>query len=455
MAYGLLITLSLVAAYLGLLWWLARTGRMERYNMSLLLGFILMIRTQRGRKALDVLARPRRFWNVFGDLGTGVTLVGMAAMTFLLLWTSILVLQPGAPVRPLEAREILVIPGINPFVPLWYGIIALIVTLVVHEGGHGILARANGMRVKSLGLLFAVVPIGAFVEPDEVELQAAGRRRRLRVFGAGPMINLVVAALTLAAFAGLFALAEPVEGAPLRGVVEDGPAHRAGIPPNAILTSVDARTLSTWDDLASYVDDSRRVGDTITLTDRGGATYSLRLESTWDQMEPAQREALMQEGPSRVEEVQSDPYMGVRPFVHDLDGAFLADPFGSTTRGGATIPNILFLMSLPIGEVSGAPYLSVYVPDFYEAPNPALVIGMLLMFWIFWINLMVGLTNILPMLPFDGGHIFRDAFGAVLGRLRPRLEPARRERIIGRTASAVSITILIGILATIIGPRLV
>ena len=41
-----------------------------------------------------------------------------------------------------------------------------------------------------------------------------------------------------------------------------------------------------------------------------------------------------------------------------------------------------------------------------------------LLFWSGWINLNVGIFNALPMVPFDGGYIFREAVDSVLARRR-------------------------------------
>jgi membrane-associated protease RseP (regulator of RpoE activity) len=46
-----------------------------------------------------------------------------------------------------------VVPGIGIFIPLIYGLISLIILLVVHEFSHGILARAHKLKLKSTGLL--------------------------------------------------------------------------------------------------------------------------------------------------------------------------------------------------------------------------------------------------------------------------------------------------------------
>jgi membrane-associated protease RseP (regulator of RpoE activity) len=31
-----------------------------------------------------------------------------------------------------------------------------------------------------------------------------------------------------------------------------------------------------------------------------------------------------------------------------------------------------------------------------------------LFFWLMWVNILLGFTNLIPMVPFDGGHMFRD-----------------------------------------------
>ena len=67
-----------------------------------------------------------------------------------------------------ELKNVLAIPGVNDFIPFTFAVwLGLLVTMVVHEFGHAILCRVEAIRVKSMGVLMAVIPIGAFVEPDE------------------------------------------------------------------------------------------------------------------------------------------------------------------------------------------------------------------------------------------------------------------------------------------------
>ena len=154
---------------------LNRRGILARYNISTI-GPILMIRTVKGQKLLDFLARPKQFWRLFADIGLPLMLIGMAAMFLLIVLSDIAMIssiqtetmpEPG---KYHAARNIFLIPGVNEFIPFVWGTLALIVTLFVHEFAHAILCRVEDIRVKSMGILLAPIPIGAFAEPDEEQL---------------------------------------------------------------------------------------------------------------------------------------------------------------------------------------------------------------------------------------------------------------------------------------------
>lgn len=83
-----------------------------------------------------------------------------------------------------------IIPGID--IPLFAGIISLAILLIVHEVSHGLLAREAKVRLKSLGLLIlGIVPVGAFVEPDEKQVSRLDKARRTKIFSAGISANFV------------------------------------------------------------------------------------------------------------------------------------------------------------------------------------------------------------------------------------------------------------------------
>jgi len=92
----------------------------------------------------------------------------------------------------------LVIPGVQMpkvdiFIP-WYGWIILIIAAIIHEVSHGVLLRKMKVKLKSMGFMFAaLLPLGAFVEPDEKAIERKNKRDIARMYSAGPMSNVVLA----------------------------------------------------------------------------------------------------------------------------------------------------------------------------------------------------------------------------------------------------------------------
>ncbi|MCX8163435.1 MAG: site-2 protease family protein [Candidatus Micrarchaeota archaeon] len=81
------------------------------------------------------------------------------------------------------------IPGRN--LPLLEGIIAFIIILMVHELAHGFLARIYEVKLRSTGIVFfGILPIGAFVEPDEEEMEKIEKYKQNRILVAGSASNI-------------------------------------------------------------------------------------------------------------------------------------------------------------------------------------------------------------------------------------------------------------------------
>jgi membrane-associated protease RseP (regulator of RpoE activity) len=83
-----------------------------------------------------------------------------------------------------------IIPGID--IPLVAGIISLVVLLTVHEMSHGVLSRIFGVKLKSIGLLmFGILPIGAFVEPEDKGIRKLQSAKQVSIFSAGIAANFI------------------------------------------------------------------------------------------------------------------------------------------------------------------------------------------------------------------------------------------------------------------------
>ena len=144
-------------------------------------------------------------------------------------------------------QMILGIPGINPLIPIWYGILGLLIAVVVHEFAHGILTRVNGMKINALGVLAFVVPIGAFVEPDEEQLTTTTKKNRTDVYSVGPGTNMFIAIIcALILFMLLSSALAPIrEGPVVTSIYSGSPADMAGVQTGAQIVAINGVPVSS------------------------------------------------------------------------------------------------------------------------------------------------------------------------------------------------------------------
>ncbi len=106
---------------------------------------------------------------------------------------------------PLEPTTTAIIPGVS--IPFIEGVLALIIVLFVHEVSHGLLARVAKVKLKSVGVvLLGILPVGAFVEPDDKELNTKKTIDRVRVYIAGVGANFI----TMMLFFIIFLAIQPI-----------------------------------------------------------------------------------------------------------------------------------------------------------------------------------------------------------------------------------------------------
>jgi hypothetical protein len=99
--------------------------------------------------------------------------------------------------------------------------------------------------------------------------------------------------------------------------------------------------------------------------------------------------------------------------------------------------------------------------DAYEVTGPLSILPTSLfwvlaniLYYLFWINILLGIFNAIPAIPLDGGYVFKDGMNAVVSRIMPKMDDAKRERFINSLSISLAFLILILILMTIIGPYL-
>ncbi len=275
-----------------LLYWLFvmfldRRGILSKYNITAY-GPILMVRTQKGQRLLDKLAVHKSFWRTFANIGLPAMLIGMLVMFLLILFVDFALIRSfqtqtvPPPTRLNEPRNFFLIPGINEYIPFEWGVIALIVTLVVHEFSHAILCKVEGVRVKSMGILLALIPIGGFAEPDEEQLlgkkeekseketepappkKVATRSERVRVLTSGVMANFATALVAFILFFSLLGSISPVGEVMVTSVVPGHPADAAGVKPNMIITQINSKQVNSAEEFMIYAN-TLEPGSNVTL----------------------------------------------------------------------------------------------------------------------------------------------------------------------------------------------
>ena len=466
--------------YLTLLW-LEDTGVLDQYEISRMLGVVLMVRTKQGQGVLERVSRNRAFWRGFGEFSIWLCLVIMVGVVALLLASAIsTAISP--PEDYLPASDLLLIPGVTSFVPFWWPVLALIFALVIHEYSHGIQARAHGMRVRSFGLLLAgPIPIGAFAEPQHHEMVRAPLRERMRLDAAGPSINIIATYLALfllsATATGLVASSPGVYAS---GVIADEGAEEGGLLPYEIITHIDGESISGYldfsNEMASLSADDQAVFTVLSHPDSQGERTQRDFEVTLgDRHDYYIRlcegdSACIEDTESLLADLgieQGDAFLGVSGLRSASSTVDMYSSIVSSDRG--LLENSLVTSLAPLGMI-GVPIvydgqtMLLEEREMLEAGNGALAStlgteGMLMLFdflfWMVWINFLLGFANLIPMIPFDGGHIVKDGVHSLLSRVTKGANPLRIESLASRISSMSSFVVLFIVILPIILPRLV
>ncbi|MDD1771476.1 MAG: site-2 protease family protein [Methanomassiliicoccales archaeon] len=510
-----------------------RKGWIKKYGMKAY-GPFLMWSTQRGKKFIDKLSKPRRFWLVYAAVAKWVCIIVMILMMALLIWEATLVDQISAEDAP-GLDMVLGIPGINPIIPLWYGIVGLLVAIVIHEFAHGILTRVGGMAIRSMGVLLLIVPMGAFVEPDEEALMKTERRKRMSVYAVGPATNIIVGLVFAILFSSaMMASVEPIRDNPIVvSVADDGPADDAGLSFGAQIVEIDGEEILELDDYNGY--DGPDPGNTVNVTyyyegDQytaevvsgvlltsvssgypaddaglesgmiiyslngtiirnqnaltaalrntvGGQTINVTALSYDDDIDDyvmmnttvtlmSRRDYYQDVSPASIDEDFVDygfmginsAYLGAGVNSPDVILDILATPFDDVDDANSLVTASLQYIAMPF---SGLAPLQSSITGLYEVqgawsilPDDVFWVLVNCSYWIFWINLMVGMTNVLPAVPLDGGFLFKDGIDSLVRRFKKDVTEEKVTQYVGTITYVLALFVLFLIMWQFIGPRL-
>jgi membrane-associated protease RseP (regulator of RpoE activity) len=252
----------------------------KRHRIEFIGRIVPVYRTQRPIKFMRSLSSAGFFWKVFSTLAIPVAI-------FLMLWllqalgasTLDILLNPqAAPAVGLLIPGIK-IPGSPIYVPFWYGIIAIVVLVIVHEFTHGTVAINERVKIKSSGVgLFLIFPI-AFVEMDETSMEKASRLSRLRVITSASVANFFFAmlvfylmAITVSPFVESITVST---GVAVSSIMAGFPAAEAGLTEGMIIQEMDSVAVFNVTELVNIMT-TYEPGDQINIsTDSGDFIFTL------------------------------------------------------------------------------------------------------------------------------------------------------------------------------------
>jgi membrane-associated protease RseP (regulator of RpoE activity) len=327
----------------------------------------------------------------------------------------------GSVARELGPGSILLLPGINPILPIVYGWVAIVCAIAIHEGAHGVVARSAGLRVKSSGLLFfLIIPIGAFVDVDEEQIKKARPRASLRVMAAGVGGNVAVAAVCLIGVLLIVGSLTPVvNGVYISSVNQGMPAQAAGLLPKDVLVSIDNVKIYNTTDLRSFLN-NKTAGEIVRVAVERGNKWQTQYSTLVN---------LTVSNGSTV--------MGIN--VGDLMTEERLKNYQTFT------PERLSMYLVPPTLASGLVPFSDSLAPFYTSsldPNWEIIANTL--FWLWFVNFNLALFNALPIYPLDGGRMFNIALKGAAGR-------KVSERTISMATYAVTaICVIIVVMVTVV-----
>ncbi len=323
-------------------------------------------------------------------------------------------------------------------------VIGLLVSIFLHELGHFVTARWTGMKATQFFLFMGpklwsfrrgeteygvrAYPIGAFVRIigmnnlDEVEPADEARAyrdksypRRLLVITAGSIMHILIAIVLIFAVYSVNGRRVATDRVGIGGIESGYPASLAGVQPGDIVVSIDGVQPQTPEEFVAQIR-SHQPGDAVTLVlERGGSTLTKVIglganptpgealgkaflgvssgnEVVWnnESVARAAKDSIFDLGPTM--------WQSVGGVVKVLNPVNIIGHLTGTSDDPNTRPT----------TVVGISQLSATIGD--EAGFGGLLLTLAA------VNVFVGLLNLFPVLPFDGGH----AAIATYERLRSR-----------------------------------
>lgn len=313
-------------------------------------------------------------------------------------------------------------------------IVSIVVVIMIHEAGHFGTAKAFGMKAERFFLGFGptlwsvrkgettygvkAIPAGGFVTiagmtpfDDSIDPADDGRLfyqkpawQRLIVLVAGSATHVVMAVVLL--FAALAFVGLPQLTSGVAAVTPDSPAAEAGLEPGVEILSVDGVPTASFDDVRELI--QPRAGETVELVVAFPDGTRRELTVTLDTAHPDGSDAgFLGVAPQAVDvplgvsdgleatfsgdfSVWRMTSLTVQGLVEVFNPSSLADFFATATSDDPRDPETITSL-VGVGAA---------VNSFGQEGDTFAVLAILAQ-----LNLVLGILNMLPLPPLDGGHV--------------------------------------------------
>jgi regulator of sigma E protease len=316
-------------------------------------------------------------------------------------------------------------------------VLGLALLIFLHELGHFLAAKAFHMRVERFYIGFppAVVkrrwgeteygvgsiPLGGFCKisgmspeeelPNEVLPRAYFSKpvwqRNVTIF-AGPFMNFVAAVAIMFVFLQAGGIQQPT--LTVGQVVKGTPAAAAVLRPGDRLVAADGTTFRTWDATTAFFESHPH--QSVTLVYRTPAGQQRTIAVTLAARPGAPRQGFLGISPRTIATYPA-PWRAARLSVTQT-----ASIVAATFKGLWLLVSGKINPVGPNGAAGPVGIISVSQTAVRQSWYPILLA---------FLSVNLGIINLLPFLPFDGGHIFFNVMESVRGR---RVDPRVLERAI-------------------------
>jgi regulator of sigma E protease len=284
-------------------------------------------------------------------------------------------------------------------------ILAFSVLVIVHELGHFLLAKLNGVKVEefSLGMgpkLFGIkgketeylvkaFPVGGYVKMLGEEEKVSDARsfssktpsQKLSIIAAGPIMNFILAIVLFSVIGSIRGFALPV----VDSVDQDKPAYTAGIQKGDKIISVNNKKIKTWDDFFTEV----------YMADGNSLNIKVSRESSIKSVDVVP-----------VKDAVENRYIvGIRPLLLENPTIGQSASYGFTQTNSIIKQTFGVLKTLFTGKASagdfGGPITIIKVST--KAAEQGLIP---LIAFAAYLSVQLAIFNVIPFPALDGGWIF-------------------------------------------------